>query len=60
VLYPDDGTTHHYARIYRYLRERGTPIPTNDIWIAALVVEHDLTLFARDKHFDVVPQLARV
>jgi tRNA(fMet)-specific endonuclease VapC len=60
VLYPDDATTHHYARIYRHLRELGKPIPTNDMWIAALAVEHDLTLFARDRHFDMIPQLARI
>ena len=60
VLYPDDATTHHYARLYRQLRDQGTPIPTNDLWIAALVLEYDLQLFARDSHFDRLPQLARV
>jgi tRNA(fMet)-specific endonuclease VapC len=57
VLYPDDGTTRHYAAVYRQLRQQGTPIPTNDIWIAALVLQHDLTLCARDRHFDYLPQL---
>jgi len=60
VLYPDDGTTHHYARLYRHLREQGTPIPTNDLWIAALVLQHDLQLFARDRHFDRVGLLPRI
>jgi tRNA(fMet)-specific endonuclease VapC len=60
VLYPDDGTSHHYARLYRQLRMQGTPIPTNDLWIAALVMEHDLQLFDRDRHFDHLPQLARL
>jgi tRNA(fMet)-specific endonuclease VapC len=60
VVYPDDATTHHYARLYRQLREQGTPIPTNDLWIAALVLENDLQLFARDSHFDRLPQLPRV
>lgn len=60
VLYPDDQTTHHYAAVYRQLRKQGTPIPTNDMWIAALVLQHSLVLFARDAHFDVLPQLARV
>jgi tRNA(fMet)-specific endonuclease VapC len=60
VLYADDGTTRHYAAIYRQLRQQGTPIPTNDIWIAALVLQHDLTLCARDHHFDHLPQLVRV
>jgi tRNA(fMet)-specific endonuclease VapC len=60
VLYPDDGTAHHYARAYQQLRKQGTPIPTNDLWIAALVLEHDVHLFDRDKHFDHLPQLARL
>jgi len=60
VLYPDDQTTHHYATIYRQLRKQGTPIPTNDIWVAALVVQHNLSLHSRDAHFDHLPQLLRV
>ena len=60
VLHSDDGTTHHYARLFNDLRRHGTPIPTNDLWIAALVVQHDLALFARDKHYDRLPQLPRV
>lgn len=60
VLYADEQTTHHYAAIYRQLRKQGTPIPTNDMWIAALALQHSLVLFARDTHFDVLPQLTRV
>jgi len=60
VLYPDEQTTHHYAGIYRQLRAQGTPIPTNDMWIAALVLQHSLVLLARDTHFDTLPQLTRV
>ena len=60
VVYPDDQTTHHYASVYRQLRKQGTPIPTNDVWLAALVLQHNLALHARDKHFDHLPQLVRV
>jgi len=60
MLYPDEGTTHHYAQFYHQLRQQGTPIPTNDIWIAALAKQHGLLLYSRDKHFDLLPQLARV
>lgn len=60
VLYATDATTHHYARLFRQLRQQGTPIPVGDLWIAALVVEHDLTLFSRDAHFDHLPQLVRL
>jgi tRNA(fMet)-specific endonuclease VapC len=60
VLFPDEQTTFHYASIYRQLRKQGTPIPTNDMWLAALVVQHGLVLHDRDKHFDHLPQLVRV
>jgi len=59
VLYPDDQTTHHYAAVYRQLRSQARPIPTNDMWIGALVQQHNLLLYSRDKHFDCLPQLAR-
>ena len=59
VLYPDEQTTHHYASVYAQLRRQETPIPTNDLWIAALVVQHDLVLFSEDAHFAKIPQIAR-
>jgi tRNA(fMet)-specific endonuclease VapC len=59
VLYADEQTTHHYGGVYRQLRKQGTPIPTNDMWIAALVLQHSLVLCARDAHFDALPQLPR-
>jgi predicted nucleic acid-binding protein len=60
VLCPDPQTTLQYGAIYRQLRSQGTPIPTNDMWIAALVLQHDLCLMDRDRHFDVLPQITRV
>jgi tRNA(fMet)-specific endonuclease VapC len=60
LLYPNEDTTHHYARLFRQLREQGTPIPVNDIWIAALSIQHDLMLCSRDSHFDVISQLSRI
>jgi tRNA(fMet)-specific endonuclease VapC len=59
VLYADDQTTQQYALVYRQLRSQGTPIPTNDMWVAALVLQHNLALFARDRHFDRLPQIVR-
>jgi tRNA(fMet)-specific endonuclease VapC len=59
LLYADDQTTHYYATVYRQLRRQGTPIPTNDLWIAALVLQHNLVLYARDQHFDHLPQIPR-
>ncbi len=57
ILCADEDTTHQYARLFRQLRKQGTPIPTNDLWIAALAAQHDLLLFTRDAHFNHLPQL---
>ena len=57
ILYLNEDTTHHYARLFHQLRSQGTPIPTNDLWIAALCIQHDLPLISRDQHFSKVPQL---
>ena len=60
LLLADEQTTHHYAAVYAQLRRQGTPIPTNDMWIAALVLEHDLVLYTRDRRFEHLPQVLRV
>jgi predicted nucleic acid-binding protein len=57
VLYADEETTHYYAYLFKQLREQGTPIPTNDIWIAAIAIQYDLLLASRDKHFKHLPQI---
>jgi tRNA(fMet)-specific endonuclease VapC len=57
TLFADEQTTFHYARLFAQLRAQGTPIPTNDLWIAALVQQHNLILYSRDRHFDRLPQL---
>ena len=59
VLYADEQTTQHYANVCRQLRRQGTPMPTNDMWIAALVLQHSPVLYDRDAHFDALPQLTR-
>jgi tRNA(fMet)-specific endonuclease VapC len=60
VMFGDEQTTFHYARLFQQLRRQGTPIPTNDLWIAALVQQHNMVLYSRDQHFDALPQLARI
>ncbi len=60
VLFADEGTTHQYANLFRQLRVQGTPIPTNDLWIAALSVQHNLLLASKDAHFDQLPQIPRI
>ena len=59
VLVPGRQTAEQYARLFVQLKRAGTPIPDNDLWIAALALEHDLLLITRDKHFERVPQLIR-
>jgi len=51
VLLPDEITTEHYARIFLQLRQKGAAIPTNDLWIAALVLQRGLALCSSDAHF---------
>lgn len=58
VLAPDDLTTHHYAQLYLQLRNKGASIPTNDLWIASLTVQHSLILCTSDDHFRRIPQVA--
>jgi len=58
VLYADRETIEVYARLFAELRGAGTPIPTNDLWIASLAVQHQLTLATRDAHFAKVRQVA--
>ncbi len=60
VVYADEETTRQYARVFAQLRAAGTPVPTNDLWIAALALQHDAVLFTRDRHFDKIPQLAHI
>jgi predicted nucleic acid-binding protein len=59
VLLPGRETAEQYARLFVQLRRAGTPVPDNDLWIAALCLEHDLALITRDRHFEHIPQLAR-
>jgi tRNA(fMet)-specific endonuclease VapC len=59
LLLPDEGTATHFAYLDHQLRSQGTPIPVNDLWIAALVVQHGLILCTSDSHFDHLPQIPR-
>lgn len=59
-LLPVDGRTAEvYADVREALRSRGTPIPENDVWIAALCRQHGLPLVSRDEHFDRVVGIER-
>lgn len=53
----DEETSEYYARVYSSLRKKGKPIPTNDMWIAATALQHRLSLFSYDNHFQSVDGL---
>lgn len=57
VLACNTDTAKRYGDIKNNLKEKGKPIPENDIWIAALAQQYSLTLVSRDAHFGVVKKL---
>ena len=58
ALYPvTQETAEHYSSVLNRLKQKGTPIPTNDIWIAATALQHGLPLYTLDKHFSHVEEL---
>lgn len=58
LLMIGEDTAARYAEIVTYLRGTGSPIPTNDIWIAASATEHGLRLLTADAHFRRIPFVA--
>jgi tRNA(fMet)-specific endonuclease VapC len=56
----DVETADFYASILNNLRAAGTPIPTNDIWIAAVAFQHGYKLYSKDNHFKLIPGLVKV
>ena len=60
ILTADAQTAECYAQIRHTLETQGRRIPMNDLWIAAIAVEHGLALYTRDAHFKAVPGLARL
>jgi tRNA(fMet)-specific endonuclease VapC len=57
VLNVTEETALRYAQVDAYLRKRGRPIPRNDVWIAAVALEHGLQLLTLDVHFREIPLL---
>ncbi len=58
ILEVSEETADYYGRIKADLKRLGRPIPENDLWIAALSMQHRLTLASRDQHFAQVSGLA--
>lgn len=60
VLTINEEAAEFYAQICIKLRRAGRPIPSNDIWIAALARQNNLPILSRDAHFDDVADVRRV
>lgn len=57
IIFADVQTSNYYGKISAQLRIIGKPIPSNDIWIAALALQHELVLVTRDNHFHHIDML---
>ena len=51
ILILDEETPDFYAEVFRALKQKGRPIPTNDLWIASVALRHGLALATLDEHF---------
>ncbi len=60
VLVVDADTAMPYAQIKERLRKLGQPVPENDLWIAALAIQHRLAVISRDTDFDRIPGVKRI
>lgn len=58
VILVDTATSERFGEISALLYKKGKPIPSNDIWIAATAMQHNLVLATMDKHFQEVQDLA--
>lgn len=53
----DDETSEFYAQVFSELRQKGRPIPSNDLWLAASALQHGLALATYDEHFSNISGL---
>jgi tRNA(fMet)-specific endonuclease VapC len=60
VLPPSRSIAERYGELIRVLREAGTPLPTNDIWIAATALESGCRVLSMDAHFGDIPGILTV
>jgi tRNA(fMet)-specific endonuclease VapC len=54
VIQIGEVTADRYARIAEQLKRQGTPLPVNDIWLAAQVMEYGAELVTLDRHFEKI------
>lgn len=58
VIDADAVTADRYAEILNFLVASGSPMPTNDVWIAAQAMQHGLQVVTTDRHFTLIPQVS--
>jgi tRNA(fMet)-specific endonuclease VapC len=59
VMEADAEAATHYADLYAELRRQGTPVPTNDLWIAALAARDGATVLTFDAHFNAIARIGK-
>jgi len=57
IINSDDETSERYAVIINYLRAKGLPVPTNDLWIAASAMQYGLKVITSDSHYLNIPHI---
>lgn len=57
MLAVDEETADFYAQVFAELRQKGRPIPSNDLWLAASALQHGLALASYDEHFTAISGL---
>lgn len=57
LIHVDHETAERFAEIQYHLRKEGTPLPTNDVWIAASAMQHGSRVLTNDQHFLGIPHI---
>ncbi len=57
ILVCDQDTAHKYGQIKSALKAKETPLPENDMWVAAIALQYELTLVTRDEHFRAIERI---
>ncbi len=60
IIDVDEEVARKYSLVYSALSARGTPIPINDVWIAACCMSVGGTLLTRDRHFEQIEQIDKI
>ena len=60
VIDINESIAERYGALVKVLKDKGTPIPTNDIWIAAAALENGARMATFDMHFQIIPGIMMV